>query len=198
MNIINQIKKFFTKDIDKIWHLLTDAEKRVLIAKDVIIQISTNIYKPKTGAYINLIKTFDEDESLHDKDVKSNFEKIKSCEVCALGSLILSSTKYANKVNFTDIYNSTFIRNKNIKDLLISLFSSEQLCLIEVAFEKKYQRDSDNFGRTIANDNGYNFDIKLEEDINKAKFIYKNIHNHHDRMIAIMNNIIENKGTFKL
>lgn len=195
MNIINQIKKFFIKDIDKIWNLLTDAEKRVLIAKDVIIQINTNIYKPKTGAYINLIKTFDEDEYLHDKDVKSNFEKIKSCEVCALGSLLLSSTKYANKVNFTDIYSCTFIKNKNIKDLLISLFSPEQLCLIEVAFEKKYQRNSDNFGRDISN---YNFDIKLEEDINKAQFIYRNIHNHHDRMIAIMNNIIKNKGTFKL
>jgi len=165
--------------------------QRVRVAQDVIAQLSIARYKAVKGAYINRLCTHAESH----EDVKDNFEKIHSCEVCGLGACLLSIVKYKNTLRFYDLYHASnegnFSHNWYIKNLL-SLFSPSQLFLIELAFEKSSRimfmaRSYDHFidQHVSPQDKGsaFVFGWKYGED--------------KDRLIAIMQNIIDNAGTFK-
>jgi hypothetical protein len=189
-------------------------EKAVLVAKDVLKQIKLKKYIPKVGSYIKR----SDDYSLKalglkkKDDVKNNFDKIPPCRVCVLGSMLLSCTNLGNRLTFSDvdIINGDRIDNLNkpkIKKLFNSIFDAYQLLLIENAFEKPSEI-ADRYAKNILG-------LKLsEEDFDKCEnFYYKYNNNNNnnnntgynydypaasERMVAICENIIKNKGTFVL
>src|SRR5437868_518082 len=84
---------------------LTKAEQRVAIAKDVIAQVKVKRYKPSGGAYIILEGG---NEHLDKEPIQENINKLKECEVCAIGSAILSIAKYKNTIRFNEVSQGLF------------------------------------------------------------------------------------------
>lgn len=161
---------------NKAFNKLSKPEKRVAIAKDVIIALKAKKYIAKSGDYLNL-------NSKSGKDlfgVNINQELLCSddvtCTVCAIGAMFTSKVAISN--NFDDYRPS----DNEMRSHLSKYFSMPQLHLIESAFEG-WEKGSTSISGNIPNDNHMIFEEKYPND--------------NDRMIAIMENIVENKGTFK-
>ena len=176
-----QIKKLNTK-----FESLSSAEQRVLIAKDVLAQVKAEKFIPRRGNYIKNLTIKGGQPS--GGSVQKHFDEI-TCSCCALGACLLSATKFKNKLEFGDIYD--MVSRNSSWDLLKGIFSAEQLNMIEYAFEASHSGSrvgEDSFGEY----NKYNCnEIVKCVDFGKS-FPYES-----DRLIAIMKNIIKNKGTFK-
>lgn len=158
---------------------LSKAEQRVAIAKDVVKQIKVKKYVARSGSYIQPKVNFQ-------GDVRSQFDKIVDCECCALGSCLLSAVKFKNTLEYDDLF-SYFERDSKFTKMLNSIFSTKQQALIEASFEGgDYLQvlETTKFRLT-------------EEEIDKCVDFYYNFKDSKKRLIAIMENIISNKGTFK-
>jgi hypothetical protein len=180
-------------------------EKAVLVAKDVLKQIKLKKYIPNAGFYIKKNWGIDDLKDLGLKkkdDVRNNFDKIPQCQVCALGSMLLSCTKLGNRLTFNDvdIINGVRIQRLNkpkIKKLFNSIFDGYQLLLIENAFEGS-SFTSDRYAKDIL---GHKLSDSDYNKCNKFYFMYGMYctdESTHNRMVAICKNIIKNKGTFVL
>lgn len=182
------------------FNLLTKSEKVVLVAKDVISQIKAEKYIPNTGSYIGSIHT----KEIIKGDIKSNFNKIENCKVCALGSMLLSCTHLGNKLTIDNLdlnlssIGSLDLEDEEIKSLFSSIFTPKQLALIEQAFEGNdgeiYIKRFDFFR--------YSYDV-LSTDLTEQEWsdcnnFYYTYDNDEVRLIAICKNIIKNKGKFVL
>lgn len=125
------------------FYSLPKEQRAVLVAKDVLAQIKKEKYIPTRGNYITIKKI---------KNVKSNsqinksFSKIKECEVCALGSMLMSCTHLGNRLTFKDIYidledeleeygYAASLINNSVTELFKEIFDFHSLLLIETAFE---------------------------------------------------------------
>jgi len=219
------------KEIEKrnsLFKKATKAEKRVLIAKDVIAQIKANRYVATSGAFVEAEFNSDIDDFSHildeanrlmgAKDVVAeynislekakeaiNFIKkplreayldgtVESCNVCALGGLFMSCTLYNNKTKLDALGSfgeasdlGDFIdRKKPISNGLDKFFSRSQLELIEQAFEG---------GDGYFGVGCYTHDA-CDDDVRRYYTYADKYPKDDDRMIAIMNNIVKNNGTF--
>jgi hypothetical protein len=193
-------KSKIAKKIATSFSRLSRAEKRMTIAKDVIAQIKRGKYIAEKGTYISDITTPKLEDSwgskvegFEEKDVQKNFSKIQSCTVCALGACLMSSTKFANQLVFEDVDSvdaDSMVKNEKVNKLFKSLFSPEQLFLIEEAFEGDNEGCSSRVGKMM----GARVPKKLLK--KSVKFFDESGEDEH-RLISIMKNIIKNKGTFK-
>lgn len=187
-------KKTKTKK-EKPFSKLSKPEKRVAIAKDVLEQLKLKIYTADSGRYVAYLRFIDtENYPGKNEDIKTNFDKIQHCYVCAMGACLMSATKFANKLNFSDI-GSTIgdLRNEKVKKLFSSIFDPKQLLMIEIAFEGDTMREN-------AYRIGYEiFNVDNDNDLRHSchKFYRRYEENDEERLIAIMKNIIKNKGEFK-
>lgn len=191
-----------TKQFNK----LSKAKKAVLVAQDVLAQIEANKYMPNTGAYVK----FDEVISF-EGDIKSNFDKLPTCQVCALGSMLLSCTNLGNILTTDIIINDRIghyeLKDDNVKQLFSSIFSDKQLLMIETSFEgysdwegctvsdikkhcKQYFHYSEGADR-YADDERLSFEETIA-----CQELFLSFESHHDRLEAICNNIIKNNGIF--
>jgi hypothetical protein len=185
-------------------------ERAVLVAKDVIAQVEAGRYTPKIGVYLILNRGASTEQSdylseaiQNGLDVKENFHLIPNgCAACAIGATILSCTHLGNKLKFSDLYAGSLgvkdLDKPVIHELLASVFSPEQLLMIETAFEG-YNISSYRYAKTLLR-------VDLEEYIIKK---CNNFYKEHggsiyfeksvsvtDRLIAIYQNIIDNNGVF--
>ncbi len=174
-------------------------EQRKMIILDAISQIKASRFIPKRR---NGYCIFDEHEleSLFDSkklDVQQNFldRKLVTCEVCGIGSLMLSTILFTNNVKLRldsygveqslNYYDSDS-PNKESKQLR-KFFPRDELRLIEIAFE----------GR---NPEYYNLDITGSKQYFKDSIayqfglIYKD--NPTECLLAILNNMLKH-GKFK-
>jgi hypothetical protein len=177
-------------------------EKAVLVAKDVLAQIKAKNYIPNTGSYVKPAEYVNKIKDLGVKkgdDVRTNFDKLPVCKVCALGSMLLSCTRLGNRLtfgnlNFGDGSTGTSIReldNPKVKKLFKSIFDGYQLLLIENSFESP-SWSQDRYGSDVLG-------LSLtDEDYSNCREFYLRYSNDDTRMVAICKNIIKNKGTFKL
>lgn len=165
----------------KFWALPKE-EKRIAIAKDVIKWLKEDKLVPKAGAFYLILKD-QKDRGKLDKILREQ----EDCQVCALGACFVGMVDLGDKLNFSDVFGSNFIvgTTNNIVDeyqmrrWLEKVFSTSQLIMIEKAFEYKlYGSDSE-------------ITFKKEVDFGA------NYKNDTDRLLAIMKNIIKNRGTFK-
>lgn len=176
-----------TNQLNEEFKKATKAQKRVMIAKDVLAQIKTKRYVGESGCWVqtNINATCEKD--LKDEDsVQELFaeKKIESCNVCALGGLFMSCTNLNNNTTVQDLKNEFYIGDLVADDDKISnglnrIFTQKQLMLIEIYFEgsQGYFRDN----------------LSSDE---KAETFLEN-YSDDERLEMIMQNIIDNNGTFK-
>lgn len=160
---------------------LSSTEKRIAIAKDVIKQ--ARYLKLSPTYYINMvpicnyIDKLEEKGKGYDSNAQKHLKELRKCEVCALGSMLLSHIKLYNSVNITDI-TSEF---ECIEDFM-PYFTEKQLTSIELAFMGVMVR----FGSISLTEEEFNHCVQWRSLIRDEK----------QRVIAIMKNIIKNNGEF--
>lgn len=168
---------------------LTEAQKRVAIAKDVIAQVKAGKYQPKTGLYVEMPRLKKADVGGDWQDV---VKRTKTCEACALGCALLSEVRLFNNFPITEDHKeiedeagySYLADSARWRDRLRAIFGAKQMSMIETAFECAEcvdpRDDRDIFDPEL--DRAGNFCFNMDEG---------------DRLLAIMWNIVRNKGTFK-
>lgn len=171
----------------------TPAQKRVMIAADVIAQIKARRFRPSSQIWLQPVEKdgvdlFVGDIAAPSAPVRELFfeNTIPACECCALGAMFMSCTLYNNKtsVRTFDKEMNDFTRitmSGRFSNGLNSFFSRSQLRLIEIAFE------GGSGGFTSSNE---------AEHLAAEDWFYR-LSDDKKRLVAIMENIIENKGTFK-
>lgn len=158
----------------------TKAQQRVIIAKDVLLRINDDKIIPTQGRFCKLPAKIAEDNSASLQDFMNKNKK--HCYACGKGSLFMSFVGIKNEFTRGDIYGGENI-NSSAMIALSKIFTPQQLALIETAFEKVYYYW--NVGLTVTQ--------KTKAIEFGKKFKYPS-----GRLIAIMKNIIKNKGTFTI
>lgn len=170
----------------------TSAQMRVIIAKDVLAQIAKGRYRPVEGSWVGssnlgdmdlyIEKRLDKDESLCRVDASEYVNKVKKCSVCALGAIFMSQVGNFGGITFTSGSYAYSVFEDLERSPLKRYFSISQLELIESCFEGL--------------DGTYSGSMAKNSDRVSAQAYYVCYKNSTERMTAIMNNIIRNKGTF--
>jgi hypothetical protein len=176
MKEINKLNEEFKK--------ATKAQKRVMIAKDVLAQIKAKRYFAESGCWVQPNIKAACEKNLKDEDsVQELFakKKIKSCNVCALGGLFMSCINLNNNTTVEDLKKEFYIGDFVYDDSKISnglnrIFTQKQLMLIETYFEGSQGYFKGDNEKTLVFLESYDDDERLE---------------------MIMQNIIDNNGTFK-
>ena len=148
------------------FHKLSPAEKRVAIAKDALLQLRSEALIARCGTYVYPSGIKYPAPS---QELSEQLPNLGQCYVCARGALFLSAVRKGN--NFKT---GSFIGEPTqvLKPLEKRYWSRPQIKKIEAAFE------------------GFaGFKSKT------CKFFDK-YDNAHDRLVAILKNIIKNNGTF--
>lgn len=164
---------------DAEYYALSPAQKRVAVAADVIAQLEARTIEAGWSYFVTYVGNFPPG------DLRKSFleaaDDMRPCEVCALGALFYSQVSLGNGVTLSRSF-ACFTRD-HLTRKLEQIFEESQLDLIEAAFEKNATVASvnkhptpPNTGRAVA----FGAMHKLR----------------HERMIAIMKNIVENDGTF--
>ncbi len=188
------------------FNALSNNEKAVLVAKDVLEQVKAEKYIPNTGTYIHVFG----DGFNFEGSIKENFDQIQQCKVCALGSMLMSSTHLGNILTTSDIDNypdaDDLRDSEKITELFSSIFTNKQLLLIETAFEgysdfwgetkaqikKNYE---ENFIYDEQADRYANETLTFEETL-ACEMFNRKYPDDDKRLNAICRNIIRNKGVF--
>lgn len=186
------VKKIVKEEKIIPFNKLSKLEKRVVIAKDVLKQLKTKKFIAASGDYIssNFSSMFNHDISA---DIKTNYKKIKNCKVCALGACLLTITKFDTKLLFKYIIPNILLDSSpKVDKLFTSIFSPKQLLMIEYAFEGKigFKYGEQVLKQTLSGE-------EIDSCINFYGGFPGKDECSEDRLIAIMNNIITNKGIFK-
>jgi hypothetical protein len=174
---ISELEKLITLN-DK-FEKATPAQKRVMIAKDVILQIRAKKFIAESGTYFHLNK----DAGNEPVELRNIIcEEQTTCNVCAIGGAFASAVRITNNFKmkghgayFEDIYKKSE-----------PIFGGKNLTLMETAFEQGVV--------------GYYAKAKISKSLlEKAESFRsrKKIMTDEKALIAIMQNIIKNNGTFK-
>jgi len=186
------------KTMKSAFNKLTKAEKRIAIAKDVLMAIKSDVYNPETGNYVEpyFFSYFNRKDSVQTLLLQ---DRLKGCTVCALGACFLSLVKFTNRLTIdelTPIDANTMFINDNTKihsngkatSRLRKIFSKTQLTLIEVAFERSaYFADGVRINKELIENAVYfwqNFTRYEEDSVSE------------ELLTGIMENIIANNGEF--
>jgi hypothetical protein len=165
------------------------AEARVLIAKDVIKQLKAKKLRALSGTYVRvrqnrggkLFRDQDVEDGLDVRDVLR--QRAKQCDVCAKGAILIATImKFDNMPVMPEFLSSDafdvlgMVACGNRYD---GFFSQGQLDQIERAFENPELDDCVTLNPLM------------------VKYPRGKRDGDHNRLIAIMENIIDNGGTFK-
>lgn len=203
------MKRKLLSELSKPWSKQTKAEKRVTIAKDAIASIKAGLIKAVTGQYWKNIMDF---TPQNENDGSVNLQEVlcetkKSCHVCEKGALFIASVVRDNKVQmnwigFDEKTHNRLENNSGQVNHLKKWFDELQLDMMENAFEEEFVNegfDGTYKGRRTLR--RYVLGKKEKLFLKSKKFGDKyNVsgkHNVEKRMIAILENVIKNKGTFK-
>lgn len=165
----------------------TKPQKRVMIAQDVLAQIKAKKFRAKEGTWVSPSRNL----GYGTEGVREAFAagEMGHCNVCALGGLFMSCTNLNGGTTFNDFDSEAdeigyLIEMKNtLSNGLDKFFSYDQLRLIEIYFE--------------GGEGAFQLD-ELPEDIDADSVIsFWENYGATDRLKMIMENIVQNKGTFK-
>ena len=167
------------------------AEQRVIVAKDVIAQIKKGSIEPMRGNWVRMFLPKMAPESQICDIVGGKNDVV--CSACALGSMMISMVRYRDNFSVRDYelgnfnYDSIHYGRPD-KTGITELFTPQQQRMIECAFE--------------AGDGFYNYSRRAKCSDTERKEMHKAIdfgYQYTDtkaRLIAIMKNIVKNKGEF--
>lgn len=190
------------------FNALPNNEKAVLVAKDVLEQVKANKYIASVGIYLYVFGG----GFKFDGSIKENFDQIQQCKVCALGSMLMSSTHLGNILTTSDIDNypeaDDLRDSEKITELFSSIFTNKQLLLIETAFEgysdfwalnkrqiKKYYQEVFTYNETSDRYAEGKEKLTFEETL-ACEMFNRKYDEDEKRLNAICRNIIKNKGVF--
>ena len=146
------------------------AQERVAIAKDALAWVEAGVLLPAKMVYVNTV--LEDDQINWDPKAQLRDVVLGPCRVCAQGALFLA--KAVRYDNVSGIRNSDDLHHRACKaDELEEHFTRDQLKLIEQYFE----------GWAA----GSNY---------APQFFKEDYPDHRQRLIFILKNIIDNKGTF--
>src|SRR6185312_4105361 len=136
----------------------TKAQKRVIVAKDVLTQLALGKIIASPGTYLNIDdsdvdslfnkaeggETWDSEQpskteinEAKDTQMCDVFKGMKSCSACALGSVFVSAVSIMDKLTVGDIVEDSYIGDDDgMRKYLGKVFSLKQLHMIENAFER--------------------------------------------------------------
>lgn len=171
---------------------LTQKQKnRIAIAKDVIKWVTEKKFNIKIGSsYLTFKSKKQVEQDIEFRDLVRN--NTKSCQVCAKGALFICSVDKHDKLKLSEVlpqFNLNVRKNlyfELFEDDVVSHvqdFDQEQLNLIEIAFEGRHDLDYDLWQMNQAS---YYLAAKFGKKYKDAQ----------GRLIAIMENVIKNKGEF--
>ena len=184
-----------TNQLNEEFKKATKAQKRVMIAKDVLAQIKAKRYFAESGEWVKPLWS-DDQKSIDIKldpnsSIKDAFKSkaINSCQVCALGGLFMSCTNLNNNTTVQDMKTEYYLGevvqdNDKISNGLNRIFTRKQLMLIETYFE-----GGEGYFK------GYSEYFSYSDEKLLVTF-FKSYHDD-ERLKMIMQNIIDNNGTFK-
>lgn len=164
---------------------------------DVIAQLSSKKIRAREGVYLIV----DGMDHIGDDDAAKSAKEVfdgASCEACALGSLFVSSVRIKNGLLATEALDEDEVYDPSIgnyrdvvtcdtavmRSRLSEYFDPLQVDLIESAFEKSDMVDPDEG------------DAETEGLVTDAITFGEAYERPVDRMRAIMQNIIDHRGTF--
>jgi hypothetical protein len=153
-------------------------KQRIAVARDVIKQVETERFLARNEGYLHI----GGEDIMRPSGISTQgfCKKLKNCTVCAKGALFVSSiAKYNNYEVKKTVSSSKFIRSKTRED-----WGRYQADLIECAYEQ-----STAFIKSC--------NLSQEDEVSRAVSFGKKYDKAPSRLIAIMNNIIRNNGTFK-
>ena len=196
---------------------LTKAAQRVAIARDIIAQLKAKKAIAKSNVFLAFNGISEGYAGVACTTLREVQSKVDSCSVCAIGAIMLSQLNingdvgldaanvYDYNENFAVDAREEYSYTNELSPYVTKYFKPDQLQKIEIAFElgdgafyildyllgesdyDSWEEFNDQF------DNGVVISEQEARDAVKFGKRYKNITN---RMIAIMNNIIDNDGEF--
>jgi hypothetical protein len=181
---IDQLEKQKQKLItinNKRFKNLSKQQKAIEVAKDILDLIKDNQIKVDQGTWLDLSNIN------NDKPQESllRLSKENDCRCCAMGSCLLSAIRLGNNIKYLE--DSSYIEESSYNTeykLLLKVFNQNQLSMIECAFEK--------------GGGGFDYDDRLSDVlVDKCIKFGQKYRTPKLRLIAIMKNIIKNKGEFK-
>ena len=147
------------KNINAEFKKANKAQKRVMIAQDVLAQLKAKRYVAESGCWVqaNYNPTVTLAEIKYDDSVQELFAEktIESCNVCALGGLFMSCTNLNNNTLLEELddvsedLGNLIDEEEKLSNKLNKIFSIPQLKWIETYFEANggYFRDYDEDNR---------------------------------------------------
>lgn len=192
----------------KTWDEMTPAERRVVLAQDVIAHINAKrlLHVHDNQCYVNVSVDLTDAEKDRERrwlDALPRKETIsrrivrrlmKRCDVCARGALMLARIDRFNSMKIRDLHIGQFgvgsmeVMSGDTVKALAGAFTKSQLGLIEAAFELR--------SPCVIHSNFFDTWIDWVGGKNAVEFGG----DHKDptsRLIAIMQNIIDHDGEFK-
>lgn len=167
------------------WAKASPAERRVLIAKDIIARLNSNQYRAEHYIYSRIGSSGAADFQEGDQVQQCLVDGSAQCACCARGALFFSHILFKNKVSIRDIKLSNYdASNDSDRAGLDRVFSRAQQFLIEAAFEGWDKGDAE------GDNNPYGSD--------RTVAFHHRYGSAERRLHAIATNIIDNKGTFIL
>ncbi len=196
------------KQIDRrnvIWKAASKQERAVLVAKDVLARLKSGKFSAHRGSWLVFQN---EDLAENPRPVQECILGGEPCYGCAMGGLMMSLISWRNKVKF-DALSPTQegllgIGLSEPGFALGSVFSPSQQKLIERTFEGgsgQFVHEWDGVNYRYENlDYLKRIDLtklssKVQENV-KSLIFYKSYSDENDRLKAMMNNIVKNKGVF--
>ena len=176
------------KDINAEFKKANKAQKRVMIAQDVLAQLKAKRYVAESGCWVQA--NYNSAVPLADIKYKDSVQDlfaektIESCNVCALGGLFMSCTNFNNNTLLEELddvsedLGNLIDEEEQLSNKLNKIFSTNQLKLIEMYFEA----------------NGGFF--REDDEDNRIGVFYNKNSSDKKRLQLIMENIVENNGTF--
>ncbi len=189
------------------WQAATKVERRVMVARDVLKRIGSGQIKVKNRVWAVF------PAKIHNLGTNSLQECILhnvSCECCALGGLMVSQISFDNKKDISAMRGGDFgervslfygdlnetYNGQNEGVRLDALWGKRNNQLMEIAFElgrgNTWLSDSVLY---VDKSNEHNLKSGRKEELAAYRF-GKKYRTAKDRMIAIMKNVIKNKGVF--
>ena len=184
---------------NKLFEKASPAQKRVLIAQDVIAQLKADRLMAENGTWTDMSAAgkaqLDIDASFQQTFLENTGVK---CECCAVGSLFIGCALFANKISNGEIRDNwelgdQLFEHRRFENGFDKLFSRKQLGLIETAFEgtTHFFTDDEWTGTEGAS---------VSSAAERAAWDFHNQYRElpaKTTLIAIMENIVKNNGTFK-
>jgi len=193
------------KEKNALWDTTTPNQKRVLIAKDVIARIKSNQYIANKGLWITIKDCHRLEGSSLQVELLRDDSDIQ-CRVCALGGIMTSLASFKNNIIIERDGISAFefsdLKDGSIDDVnnFIGLFGQKQLAMIEIAYEGEdgyhnFYKESEveyfNEQKSVNN-------MFTEAQYTRYVLFSKKFESNAERLTAIMQNIVDNHGFFKI